>query len=56
MGNPLFNGFGQNRPAPQGSANPVNNVFNFMKQFNQFKSQFQGDPRQKVQELVSSKS
>lgn len=51
MGNPLFNNFGPSGQAPQ---NPVNNMLGFMKQFNQFKSQFRGDPRQKVQELLSS--
>ena len=51
MGNPLFNNFGPSGQAPQ---NPISNIFGFMKQFNQFRSQFQGDPKQKVQELLSS--
>lgn len=42
-------------------ANPLNNVIpnnvpmnNLMKQFQQFKNTFQGDPQQKVQELLNS--
>ena len=38
--------------------NPYNYVFgnipNLLSSFNQFKSTFQGDPRQKVQELLNS--
>ena len=45
--NPLFNMFGN----PQGPFNNMNNVVN---QFNQFQSTFQGDPKQKVQELLDS--
>lgn len=33
---------------------PFGNMMNMMQQFNQFKSTFQGDPQQKVQELLSS--
>lgn len=43
--NPLFNMFGNQ----QGPFN--NNVIN---QFNQFRSTFQGDPKQKVQDLLNS--
>lgn len=50
MGNPFFN---QNSLAPQ-TNNPFGNVANMMSQFQQFKSNFQGDPRQKVQELLNS--
>jgi len=45
--NPLFNMFGNQ----QGPFNNMNNVIN---QFNQFQSTFQGDPKQKVQELLNS--
>lgn len=42
MFNPFFNPFGM----------PFGN--NVMNQFNQFRSTFQGDPQQKVQELLNS--
>lgn len=47
--NPLFNMFG-NRQMP----GPFNNMSNVINQFNQFQSTFQGDPKQKVQELMNS--
>jgi len=40
--NPLFNRQKQNGP------------LNFMQQFNAFRQSFQGDPRQKVEELLQS--
>lgn len=43
--NPLFNMFGNQH-------GPFNN--NIINQFNQFQSTFQGDPKQKVQELLNS--
>lgn len=43
--NPLFNIFG-------GQQGPFNN--NIINQFNQFQSTFQGDPKQKVQDLLNS--
>lgn len=46
MGNPFFN---QN--TPQQSSNPM---MNMLQQFQQFKANFQGDPRQRVQELLNS--
>lgn len=46
--NPLFNMFGQN----QNAGNP--SPFNMIQQFNQFRNSFQGDPRQKVQELLNN--
>ena len=46
MGNPFYN---QNTP-PQ-SSNPM---MNMLQQFQQFKANFQGDPRQRVQELLNS--
>lgn len=50
MGNPFFN---QNSSVSQ-TNNPFGNMVNMMSQFQQFKSNFQGDPRQKVQELLNS--
>ena len=44
MSNPLFNQLGGNQP----------NTNNIVARFNQFKRQFQGDPQQKVQELLNS--
>ena len=44
MGNPFFN---QNQP----TNNPM---MNMIQQFQQFKANFQGDPRQRVQELLNS--
>lgn len=51
MGNPLFNTFGQN---VQNGGNPFENVTNLIQNFNKFRSTFQGDPEQKVQELLNS--
>ena len=33
---------------------PFSNFSNILQQYNQFKAQFQGDPKQKVQELINS--
>lgn len=49
MANPLFNMFGNN---PQ--EGPFGNMTQLMSQYNEFKSNFQGDPKQKVQELMNS--
>ena len=46
MGNPFFN---QN--SPMQSSNPM---MNMLQQFQQFKANFQGDPRQRDQELLNS--
>lgn len=46
MANPLFNMFGRNQQ--------TNNNNNILAQFQQFASNFQGDPKQKVQELLSN--
>ena len=48
MMNPFFNPFGKQQ------AGPFNNAANLVNQFNQFKSSFQGDPRQQVQNLLNS--
>ena len=45
--NPLFNMFGNQQ-------GPFNNMNNVIDQFNQFQSTFQGNPKQKVQELLNS--
>lgn len=34
--------------------NPFGNMMNLMNQFNQFKNNFQGDPRAQVQQLLNS--
>ena len=49
MANPLFNMFGNN---PQ--VGSFGNMTQLMNQYNEFKSNFQGDPKQKVQELMNS--
>lgn len=48
MNNPLFNMFGGNRQM-QG-----NGLGDIVAQINNFKANFNGDPRQKVQELLNS--
>jgi len=48
MGNPLFNMFGNQQ------GGPFTNITNLMNQFNQFQATFQGDPKQKVEELMNS--
>ena len=48
MSNQLFNLLNHN------SNNPFGNASNLMNQFQQFKSQFKGDPKQQVQELLNS--
>lgn len=49
MGNPFFN---QNQN--QTPNTPFGNMSNMMNQFQQFRNNFQGDPKQKVQELLNS--
>lgn len=49
MPNPLFNALGGNKmPGPMG------NFQQMMQQFQQFKSNFQGDPQQEVQRMIQS--
>ena len=48
--NPLSNMFGPKMPVN----NPMSNFLDMMTQFNQFRQNFQGDPRQAVMNLVSS--
>lgn len=47
--NPFYN------PQQQGNNfGPFGNMMNMMQQFNQFRQNFQGDPKQKVEELLNS--
>lgn len=48
MANPLMNLLGGNNPAPQ------NNFMGLIQQFQKFKQNFKGDPKQQVQELLNS--
>lgn len=45
MANPLFNMFGNNQ---------FGNMTGLVQQFNQFRQNFQGDPKQQVQQLLNS--
>lgn len=45
MSNPLFNLFGNGQ---------FGNMANLVKQFQQFKSTFQGNPQQQIQQLLNS--
>ena len=49
MANPLFNRFG-----PRSTPGPIGNVANILQQYQQFKSTFQGDPKQKIQEMLDN--
>lgn len=46
MNNPIFNAMMQNTP--------MGNVQNLMNQYRQFRQTFQGDPQQKIQEMLNS--
>lgn len=48
MSNPLFSMFGGMNSMPN------NNMMNLLQQFNQFRQNFSGDPRQQVQQLLNS--
>ena len=52
MPNPFFNRFGNNS-APMNN-NPFSNAMNMIRQFKQFKANFQGDPREQVQNMLNS--
>ena len=53
--NPFYNpSMIPNGMMPGNNFGPFGNVMNMMQQFNQFRSTFQGNPQQKVQELLSS--
>lgn len=49
MANPLLNGM-----KPQNGGNPMGNMFNMISNFQKFKQNFIGDPKQQVQELLNS--
>ena len=53
MGNPFYNRF-KNNGNQNNLPGPLGNMQNFMQRFQQFKNQFQGDPRQQVQDLLDS--
>ena len=49
MSNPFFDAMGGgNLPGPMG------NMMGMIRQFNEFRQSFQGDPKAKVQELLTS--
>ena len=48
MSNPLYSMFGGM------NAMPNNGMMNLLQQFNQFRQNFSGDPRQQVQQLLNS--
>lgn len=48
MSNPLYSMFGGM------NAMPNNGMMNLLQQFNQFRQNFNGDPRQQVQQLLNS--
>lgn len=51
MSNPLFNMLNAQTPM---SNTPMNNAMQMIAQFKQFKQNFQGNPKQKVIELLNS--
>lgn len=54
MANPLFSRFNQNGSNFAGSRGPMNNMMGLMQRFQQFRNNFQGDPREQVQQLLNS--
>lgn len=52
MGNPFFNQGNRNQNHPPNS--PIGNMQNMFSQFQQFRNNFRGDPRQQVQDLLNS--
>ena len=52
-GNPIFNAMKQQQQMSNNNS-PFGNFMNMVKNFNQFKSQFNGDPQQQVQQLIDS--
>lgn len=51
MANPLFSALGGGTPTLPG---PMGNFANMMQQFQQFRANFQGDPKAEVQKLLQS--
>lgn len=54
MSNPLFQIFGNNKSRTANTQAPFNNPMQVLQEFNNFKTQFQGDPKQKVQEMLNN--
>lgn len=55
MSNPIFEFLHRNTPSPQPQIpEPLQNMQNFMQQFNQFRATVSGNPQQQVQQLLSS--
>lgn len=54
MSNPLFQIFGNNKSRTSNAQAPFNNPMQVLQEFNNFKTQFQGDPKQKVQEMLNN--
>lgn len=52
MGNPFFNQGNRNQNYQPNS--PMGNIQNMFSQFQQFRNNFRGDPRQQVQDLLNS--
>ena len=50
MANSLYNMLGN--PVPNGG--PLGNMMQMIKQFNEFKSSFTGDPQQQLQQMLNS--
>ena len=50
MANSLYNMLGN--PVPSGG--PLGNMMQMIKQFNEFKSSFTGDPQQQLQQMLNS--
>lgn len=51
MPNPLFSMLGGNMPSMSG---PMGNFAHMMQQFQQFRANFQGDPKAEVEKLLQS--
>ena len=56
MPNPLFSKFNHSNSGfiPGGNNQPMGNMMNFLRQFQQFRNNFQGDPKAQVQQLLDS--
>ena len=52
--NPLFNRFGNGNGNNASASGPFGGVLNMMNAFRQFKQNFQGDPREQVQNMLNS--
>lgn len=54
MANPFFGNTQPQQPKQPSNQNGFNNPFEMLAAFNQFKSNFQGNPQQMVQNLLDS--